>query len=320
MDRRRSVTSGSACRTAADFTRILGSLHDQFARVETRGEVANYIPALAKVNPRCFGVAMRLLNEQTVGFGDWQTRFSIQSVSKLFTFAMAFSQRGETIWNRLGKEPSGAAFNALFQLEAEKGIPRNPFINAGAMVISDILMSDYDDPMNALLKFLHGLTGDESIGYDEEVFRSELEFGNRNASLAFLMKSFGNIEHPVPDLLRFYFMQCSISMSCAQLVEAAQFLANRGINPLTQRPVMTASQTKRTNALLLTSGLYNEAGDFAFRVGIPAKSGVGGGIVGIIPDHLAIATWSPGLNALGNSELGIDFLEEFTTQTQLSIF
>lgn len=320
MGKRCSARAESACCSAADFTEILGSLYAQFSRVGVRGKVADYIPALAKVSPMRFGVALHLLGEEPIGFGDWQMRFSIQSVSKLFTFAMAFSQRGETIWGRLGKEPSGAAFNALFQLEAEKGIPRNPFINAGAMVISDMLMSDYDDPMQQLLRFLHELTGDDSIGFDDEVFRSELEYGNRNASLAYLMKSFGNIQHAVPDLLHFYFMQCSITMSCEQLVQAVQFLANRGINPLTRQAVMTASQTKRTNALLLTSGLYNEAGDFAFRVGIPAKSGVGGGIVGVIPDHLAIATWSPGLNELGNSELGIDFLEEFTTQTRLSIF
>lgn len=320
MGRRCSVTSGSICRHPSDFTSILESLYVRFSQVKTRGKVADYIPALAAVPVDRFGVALQLLGESGVGFGDWQQRFSIQSISKLFTFAMAFSQRGEAIWERLGKEPSGAAFNALFQLEAEKGIPRNPFINAGAMVISDMLMTDYKDPMEQLLGFLHGLTGDNSISYDDEVFRSELEFGNRNAALAYLMKGFGNVEHAVPELLRFYFMQCSITMSCGQLVQAVQFLSNQGVNPLTKQTVMSPSQTKRTNALLLTTGLYNEAGDFAFRVGIPAKSGVGGGIVGVIPNHLAIATWSPGLNKLGNSSLGIDFLEEFTTQTQLSIF
>ena len=321
MDKRYSTAENDgACRDAAEFSTILQELYAQFSRREERGKVADYIPALAKVQPSHFGVSLQLLDEKPIGYGDWQMRFSIQSVSKLFTFAMAFAQRGETIWERLGKEPSGTSFNALFQLEAEKGIPRNPFINAGAMVISDMLMSDYDKPMQQLLKFLHRLTGDESIGYDEEVFLSELEYGNRNAALAYLMKSFGNIHHAVPELLRFYFMQCSITMSCAQLVQAVQFLANRGKNPLTSKAEMTPSQTKRTNALLLTSGLYNEAGDFAFRVGIPAKSGVGGGIVGVIPGHLAIATWAPGLNELGNSALGINFLEEFTTRTRLSIF
>lgn len=320
MGRRCSAGAEGACRRPSEFTAVLESLYRRFSQVEARGRAADYIPALASVPTSHFGVSLQLLGESGVGFGDWQERFSIQSISKLFTFAMAFSLRGESIWERLGKEPSGEAFNALFQLEAERGIPRNPFINAGAMVITDMLMTDYGNPMARLLSFLHGLTGDETIGYDEEVFRSELAYGTRNAALAYLMKSFGNVKHEVPELLRFYFMQCSITMSCAQLVQAVQFLANQGVNPLNNRPVMTASQTKRTNALLLTSGLYNEAGDFAFRVGIPAKSGVGGGIVGVIPNHLAIATWSPGLNELGNSALGIDFLEEFTTQTRLSIF
>ena len=189
MDKRYSMAeSDGACRDAAEFNAILQDLYEQFSKSEERGKVADYIPALAKVQPSHFGVSLQLLDEKPIGYGDWQMRFSIQSVSKLFTFAMAFAQRGETIWERLGKEPSGTSFNALFQLEAEKGIPRNPFINAGAMVISDMLMSDYDNPMQQLLKFLHSLTGDESIGYDEEVFLSELEYGNRNAALAYLMK------------------------------------------------------------------------------------------------------------------------------------
>ena len=178
MDKRYSMAeSDGACRDAAEFNAILQDLYEQFSKSEERGKVANYIPALANVQPSHFGVSLQLLDEKPIGYGDWQMRFSIQSVSKLFTFAMAFAQRGETIWERLGKEPSGTSFNALFQLEAEKGIPRNPFINAGAMVISDMLMSDYDNPMQQLLKFLHRLTGDESIGYDEEVFLSELEYG-----------------------------------------------------------------------------------------------------------------------------------------------
>lgn len=308
------------CETPEEFQGIVASLYAEYRQRAGIGVVADYIPALASVDPSHFGVALQCIDGTKTGCGDCDVLFSIQSVSKLFTFAMAFAGRGESIWSRLGKEPSGTSFNAMFQLEAEEGIPRNPFINAGAMVISDMLMEDYNDPMDELLNFLHRLTGDNSIDYDRQVYRSELEYGNRNASLAYLMKGFGNLHHDVPDVLRFYFRQCAIQMSCTQLAQAVQFLANEGINPLTNRPIMTASQTKRTNALLLTSGLYNEAGDFAFRVGIPAKSGVGGGIVGVIPGHLSIATWAPGLNEVGNSQLGIDFLEEFTTRTRLSIF
>lgn len=299
---------------------IVEGLYREFSARRGAGDVATYIPALGQVPPERFGVAVQTLDGFLCEQGDSQELFSIQSISKLFAFTMAFAGRGEKVWGRVGKEPSGTSFNSLYQLEAEQGVPRNPFINAGAMVIADMLLSDYDDPMEELLAFLGRLTGHNTISYDEEVYRSELAYGTRNAALAYLMKSFGNLRHPVEEVLRFYFKQCSIAMSCRQLAQAMQFLANQGINPLTERPILTPSQTKRTNALLLTTGLYNEAGDFAFRVGIPAKSGVGGGIAGLIPGCLSVVTWSPGLNALGNSLLGIDFLEEFTTRTALSIF
>ena len=299
---------------------VAETLYQEFLPRRGAGQVADYIPALAKVDPSHFGVAVQLLDGDTTGCGDSETRFSIQSISKLFAFTMAFAGRGRHIWERLGKEPSGTSFNALFQLEAEEGIPRNPFINSGAIVISDMLLDDYSDPMGALLQFIHELTGDESITYDETVFRSEFDYGSRNAALAYLMKSFGNIHHPVHDVLEFYFKQCSIAMHCRHLAQSIQYLANQGVNPITGQAVLTPSQTKRTNALLLTTGLYNEAGDFAFRVGIPAKSGVGGGIVGLIPGSLTLCVWSPGLNSHGNSQLSIDYLEEFTTRTGLSIF
>ncbi|PID90618.1 MAG: glutaminase [Bacteroidetes bacterium] len=302
------------------FEATVDSLYWDFYPRRGAGRVADYIPALAQVDGSSFGVAAQLINGSCVGRGDYQHRFSIQSVSKLFAFTMAFAGRGDRLWKRLTYEPAGISFNSLVQLEAEEGIPRNPFINAGAMVISDILLDDYADPTAEMLAFLRRLTGVEDLSYDEEVYRSELETGNRNAALAYLMKSFGNIHHHVDDVLATYFQQCSITMSCEQLAQAVQFLANQGVNPLTGRPILSPSQTKRTNALLLTTGLYNGAGDFAFRVGIPAKSGVGGGIAGIIPGYLSVVTWSPGLNSIGNSELGIDFLEEFTTRTGLSIF
>lgn len=299
---------------------ITETLFEEFAPRRGEGKVADYIPALARVEKQQFGVAVQPLGTSPILCGEAHVPFTIQSVSKLFTFVMAFALHGDSLWSRVGKEPSGLSFNSLYQLEDEQGKPRNPFINAGAMVISDILLSDYDDPFDKLLHFVEALSGETHLSYDEEVYLSELEYGARNAALAHLMKSFGNIKHSVDEVLRFYFKQCSICMDCRVLVQAVQFLANKGVNPLTQQPVLTLSQTKRTNALLLTTGLYNEAGDFAFRVGIPAKSGVGGAIAGVIPGYLSVVTWSPGLNAIGNSLLGIDFLEEFTTRTGLSIF
>ncbi len=302
------------------FEATVQSVYQDFQPKRGIGEVASYIPALAKVDPSRFGICAQLVHGKPMGHGDYDSPFSIQSISKLFAFTMAFAGRGDLVWKRVGNEPSGTSFNSLVQLESEEGIPRNPFINAGAMVLCDLLLDDYDDPTAEMLAFLSRLTGDESVSFDEEVFHSELAFGARNAALAYLMKSFGNIHHPVEQVIRTYFQQCSITMTCQQLAQATQFLANQGVNPLTNRAVLSPSQTKRTNAILLTTGLYNEAGDFAYRVGIPAKSGVGGGIVAIIPGALSIATWAPGLNKIGNSLLGIDFLEEFTTRTGLSIF
>lgn len=304
----------------AALSSVLDDLFAEYSQRRGIGKVADYIPALGGVDPLQFGVAVQSVGGDVLCYGDASKRFSIQSISKLFAFTMAFAERGEQVWERLGKEPSGTSFNSLFQLEAENGIPRNPFINAGAMVITDLLLDDFDDPVFEILAFLHKLTGCATIDYDEEVFRSEMAYGSRNAALCYLMKSFGNIRHSVRCVLELYFKQCSIRMSCAELAQSVQFLAQHGRNPLTAEQVLTVSQTKRTNALMLTTGLYNEAGDFAFRVGIPAKSGVGGGIVGLIPEKLTITTWSPGLNFLGNSQLGIDFLEEFTTRTGLSIF
>ena len=316
----RGLVDTRALVPAREYPAIVRALYEELKHRRPSGQVASYIPALAKVDPMCFGVAMRSLDGLHCACGDAECGFSIQSVSKLFTFTMAFARHGEALWTRLGKAPSGTAFNSLWQIEAERGVPRNPFINAGAIVISDILMEDFGEPLPYLLEFIHELTGDASVGLNEEVWRSELAYGARNAALAYLMKSFGNIHMDVQRVLKFYFQQCAITMSCQQLTQAAQYLANQGVNPLTGQAVLTPSQTKRTNALLLTSGLYNEAGDFAFRVGLPAKSGVGGGIVAIIPRHLTITTWSPPLNALGNSALGVDFLELFTTRTRLSVF
>lgn len=303
-----------------DLSGVVGSLYREFYPRRGCGQAASYIPALAGVSVEQFGVAVQPVGGEVIAFGDARVGFTIQSISKLFAFVLAFRGRGEALWHRVSKEPSGMSFNSLTQIEAHQGIPSNPFINAGAMVVVDMLLSDYVDPLDEVCSFIGALVGIGTVGYDEEVYRSEQEFGNRNAALCYLMKSFGNIENEVSRVLSLYFKLCSIRLCCVELAQAVQFLAGQGVNPLSGERVLSESQTKRTNALLLTSGMYNEAGDFAFRVGMPAKSGVGGGIVGLIPGSLTIVTWSPGLNAIGNPMLGMDFMEAFTTRTGLSIF
>jgi glutaminase len=227
---------------------------------------------------------------------------------------------GDDLWNRVGVEPSGDPFNSLSQLENDSGIPRNPYINAGALVVADVLVSYFTNPKAALLAFLHELTGDSSIGFNETVAASEKSEGYRNFALVNYLKSFGNIENDAEEVLDFYFHQCSISMSCRELAQAFMIYANHGTLLDSDREFLTGRQVKRMNALMQTCGFYDEAGEFSFEVGLPGKSGVGGGIVAVHPNQYSVAVWSPPLNHKGNSALGMAALERLTTLTGFSIF
>ncbi|MBL7775668.1 MAG: glutaminase A, partial [Saprospiraceae bacterium] len=228
--------------------------------------------------------------------------------------------RGERIFDRVGKEPSGNPFNSLVQLEYEHGIPRNPFINAGALVLTDILLEALPDARAAVLDFVRKLAACPELEYDAAVAASELETGFTNAALAWFLKSHGNLRAAVPAVLDTYFHACSLSMSCIELARAAQFLANHGSIPESGERLLTVSQTKRLNSILLTCGFYDEAGEFAFLVGLPGKSGVGGGIVAVLPGRWSVAVWSPEINRFGNSVQGMKALELLTTRTGESIF
>jgi glutaminase len=303
-----------------DFAKILTDIREEVQLDFGKGKVADYIPALAGVDPSKFGIALETLDGECFEFGDTAEKFSIQSISKVFTLTMAFALLGEKLWNRVGVEPSGNPFNSLVQLEYEKGVPRNPFINAGALVITDVLISHYQNPKSEILNFVRKLVGNDDIYYDYEIARSEREMGFTNAALVNFLKSHRNIDNHVDLVLDVYFQQCSIMMSCRELARTFLFLANNGVVPATGERILTKSRTKRLNAVMLTCGFYDEAGEFAFRVGMPGKSGIGGGIVGIIPNQLAIAVWSPELNEHGNSLAGIHALELFTTKTEMSVF
>ena len=285
-----------------------------------RGKVADYIPALARVRPDQLGIALQTLDGQTAAAGDSEIRFSIQSISKTFSLALAFALEGNDLWKRVGVEPSGNPFNSLIQLEFENGKPRNPFINAGALVVTDVLCRHFEDPKSVILNFIRSLAGENSIHFDDEVAASEKATGFRNQSLAWFLKSCGNLHSDVDTVLDVYFHQCSIAMNCRELSRAFLFLANHGVHPYTGEALLTRSQAKRLNAILLTCGFYDQAGEFAFRVGMPGKSGVGGGVAAFIPGELAIAVWSPELNEYGNSVVGMQALEWFTTRTGRSIF
>ena len=286
------------------------------------GRVADYIPALAKVDPRKFGIAIATVDGDVYTMGDAQEAFSIQSISKVFTLPLALGRVGESLWNRVGREPSGTPFNSIIQLEAERGIPRNPFINAGAIVVADVLLAGHQprETLGEILQFVRLIAGDESIIIDRDVARSEPETGFRNAALAHYMHSFGNILNPVDLTLGVYYHQCSIAMNCVQLARAGLYLANRGRVGHSGASIISAERTRRINALMLTCGHYDASGDFAFHVGLPGKSGVGGGILATVPGRAAIAVWSPGLNKNGNSATGTRALESLAHLTGWSIF
>ncbi|MGV3571914.1 MAG: glutaminase [Ramlibacter sp.] len=282
------------------------------------GRVADYIPALARVPADRFGIALRTVDGQEAQAGDSSTGFSIQSISKLFTLTLGMRELGEALWERIGREPSGNPFNSLVQLESEHGVPRNPFINAGAIAVADRLVSRFDAKA-ATLELLSGLCG-EPVAYDEEVAASEAATGFRNIALANFMKSFGRIDNDVAAVLDVYFHHCALEMNCVQLARATGYLCRDGRHPYGREPVLTDRQARRVNALMLTCGTYDAAGEFAFRIGLPCKSGVGGGIVAVIPDHLTLCVWSPALEPSGNSLLGMKALEMFTARTGLSVF
>ena len=288
--------------------------------MEDEGRVATYIPELANIPAEKFGIHLSTLGGESIGIGDFQEKFSIQSIAKVLALTMAYRIKGGDLWERVGVEPSGASFNSLVQLEYEMGKPRNPLINAGAIVICDVLMSELKKPWEELLEFIRFVSHNPDINYNRQVFNSEKESGYRNRATINLMKSFGNIVNPVDDVLDFYFSLCSIEMTCEELSRTFMFLANDGIDPISEQQIITLSRSKRINAIMMTCGFYDEAGEFTFKVGLPGKSGVGGGIVAVHPEHFSIAVWSPKLNLKGNSFKGMKFLENFTTETGQSVF
>lgn len=303
-----------------DLADLVPSIYEELNAFTERGRPADYIPALAAVDPAHYGFSVETVDGRSFSAGSADVPFSVQSISKVFTLAMVIDAVGEELWKRVGREASGNPFNSLVQLETENGIPRNPLINAGALVVTDHLVSRCEKPLVELLTFMRELSGNAEVSCDESVAESERSTGSRNAALVHFMKSFGNIHNDIEPVLDVYFHQCSLSMSCKDLARAVRFLANSGVDPATDRQVLPPTRAKRVNSLMQTCGFYDESGEFAFRVGLPGKSGVGGGIVAVLPGALAVCVWSPGLNKAGNSLLGMKTLELLTTRLGRSIF
>lgn len=303
-----------------NYQHILESIYQSILPYAKEGKQADYIPELAKVNPDQFGMCIHTIEGESAAIKQADTRFSIQSISKVFALAMCLSIKGDELWKRVGREPSGTAFNSLIQLEVEHGVPRNPFINAGAIVMADILLSHYADPEAEFLRFVRAVAGNPTIDYNIKVASSERETGYLNAAIANLLKYHGTIENDIERVLHFYFMMCSVEMSCRELSLAFLTFANHHRTFDYADISLTMSQVKRMNAIMQTCGFYDEAGEFAYYVGLPGKSGVGGGIAAIYPQRYSVAVWSPRLNSKGNSVMGMKALELLTTETKESIF
>lgn len=303
-----------------NYQKIITDIYTDLKDINDTGEVANYIPELGNVSADNFGVHMTDIDKNGFGIGNSDKKFSIQSISKILTLTLAYQIENEKVWERVDVEPSGNPFNSLLQLEADFGKPRNPFINAGAIVICDILIGHLKNPKEDFLAFCREISNNPNLNYNEKVAQSEKSTGFRNIALCNFIKSFGNIKNNIDDVLDFYFYTCALEMTCKELSDIFLFLADENFTTYKNNKILTESQAKRINAILLTCGFYDESGEFAFRVGLPGKSGVGGGIIAIHPDKYCITVWSPKLNKKGNSYKGMLFLEKFTTKTKSSIF
>jgi glutaminase len=293
----------------------LNDIAAQMAGATDRGQVATYIPELAKIDPAQFAIAVALPSGEVLTAGDSQTNFSIQSISKVFTLAIALGRLGDQLWTRVGREPSGLAFNSIMQLEHEKGIPRNPFVNAGAIATTDAILQGRQprEVLAELLTFIRTAADDPNIHINDAVARSEQATAHRNIALAEFMAAMGNLRNPAALTIGTYVHQCAVEMTTAQLARAGRFLmgAQRLVAP---------SRVRRINALMMMCGHYDGSGEFAYRVGLPGKSGVGGGILAIAPGEASIAVWSPGLNAQGNSKLGTEAIEQLAHKMRWSVF
>ena len=305
---------------ATNYQEIIDEIFSSIKAEGNNGQVAQYIPELAKIDPNKFGIYLQTINNEGFSAGDWNAKFSIQSISKVLGLSLAYKILGDKIWERVGVEPTGNPFNSLIQLETDQGIPRNPLINGGAMVICDMLFSHLKNPLPDFLEFVRQIGKNDKINYSEAIAKSEKSVGYRNIALCNFIKSFGNLENNPEEVLNFYFNMCSLEMTCQELAQTFLFLADDNFRTNEDKRILSMSQAKRINAIMQTCGFYDESGEFSFKVGLPGKSGVGGGILALHPDKYCIAVWSPKLNQKGNSYRGMKFLERFTTKTESSIF
>ncbi len=300
------------------------ALTDAFnhARKLTGGRVADYIPELAKADAASFALAACTSRGEIVTLGSDSLEFSIQSISKPFVYALALADYGvEAVHKRVGVEPTGDAFNSIIRLEQNTNRPHNPMINAGAIAVTSMIAAKNGKaPLERLLELIALASGRESVHVDLPVYLSEAASGHRNRAIAHLMKHFGMLQGDVQRTLDLYFQQCSVLVSCRDLAVMASTLANKGVNPVSGVRVLPEDAVTHALNLMLTCGLYDSAGRFAFEAGIPAKSGVCGGIIAVAQGKAGLAAFSPPLDERGNSLRAMHALREISEKLNLHAF
>ncbi|MBL0848992.1 MAG: glutaminase [Candidatus Liberibacter ctenarytainae] len=305
-----------------DLQEIINGIYSDIKPHIGQGRVVDYIPELGQVPSNQFGISLALPDGSVFSAGDADVFFSVQSISKVFLLTVTLKKVDEDIWKRINREPFACSFDSIGQLEKGNGVPCNPFVNAGAIVMTDVILegSSVEHEIENFLNFVRDLANDTSIHINSSVANSEISTGYANIAFANFMRSQGNLKHDVEDVLQVYCHHCALTMNCFQLARSGLYLACRGYNPLTNKKVISEQQTRCLNAIMLTCGYYENSGDFAYRIGFPGKSGVGGGVLAIVPQKASIAVWSPGLTDSGNSLLGIQALELLSARTGWSIF
>ena len=305
------------------MTELLQQILKECAPYTKEGKLADYIPELTKANPDDFGICVISEENEVSVAGDYEKRFTIQSASKPLLLLLALMDNGiETVKAHVGVEATGKPFDAI-NYSAQELLRENinPMVNMGAMVLCNLIKGqNYEEKFDRLLELTRKVTGNPDIGLDMDVYLSEKRTGNKNRALAYLLKTYGMLEDEVEELLDCYFKSCSIKVSCMDLARIGLMLANHGINPATGEELFPAEYAKYVNAILTTCGMYDGSGEFAVKVGVPAKSGVGGGIMAVVPNRMGIGIFSPKIDSKGNSVAGIKALEQLSKKLDLSIF
>jgi glutaminase len=299
---------------------FLNDLHFKYKSIH-EGVLANYIPELAKANPDWFGICIVTVDGQVYEIGDWEQLFTLQSISKAFVYGMALEDHGrDYVVKRVGVEPTGDDFNSIIKLDESSKRPYNPMVNAGAIATTSLIKGvGPTERLNRMLDMFQRYVG-HNLFIDMSVFMSERTTGHRNRAMAHLMLNFGMIDAKIDEALDLYFQQCSLMVNCRDLAVMAATLANNGMNPITQERAVDSRYIRDILTVMYTCGMYDFAGEWAYKVGLPAKSGVSGGLIVVVPQQMGIAIFSPPLDSHGSSVRGIKVSEELSEKFGLHLF